>query len=86
MDGCREGEKRGLQRGQVDTEVTCCVTKRDEDVKIGCDMHRQSSGSDAEGVWGPEGAWWGQGVKSEVKMASCVKQKSRKGAVQRVKK
>ena len=23
MGGCREGEKRGLQRGQVDTEMTC---------------------------------------------------------------
>ena len=40
MGGCREGEKRGLQRGQVDTEITCCVTKRVEDVKIGYDMHR----------------------------------------------
>ena len=39
MGGCREGEKRGLQRGQVDTEMTCCVTKRAENKKIGYDMH-----------------------------------------------
>ena len=40
MGGCREGEKRGLQGGQVDTEMTCWVTKRVENMKIGYDMHR----------------------------------------------
>ncbi len=40
MGGCRGSKKRGLQRGQVDTEMTCWVTKRAEDVKIGYDMHR----------------------------------------------
>ena len=40
MGGCREGEKRGLQRGHVDTEMTCWVTKRVDDKKIGYDMHR----------------------------------------------
>ena len=40
VGGCIEGEKRGLQRGQVDTEMTCCVTKRAENKKIGYDLHR----------------------------------------------
>ena len=40
MGGCIEGEKRGLQGGQVDTEMTCWVTKRAENKKIGCDMYR----------------------------------------------
>ena len=40
MDRCRESKKRGLQRGQVDTEMTCWVTKRAENMKMGYDMPR----------------------------------------------
>ena len=40
MDRCREGEKRGLPRGQVHTKMTCWVTKSADDKKIGYDMHR----------------------------------------------
>ncbi len=40
IGGCRGSKKRGLQRGQVDTEMTCWVTKRAENKKIGYDLHR----------------------------------------------
>ncbi len=50
VGGCIERKKRGLQRGQVDTEMTCWVTKRAENKKIRHDMHRWTIDSDAEGV------------------------------------
>ena len=40
IGGCRGSKKRGLQRGQVDTVMTCWVTKRAENKKMGYDMQR----------------------------------------------